>query len=85
MTESNEMACQEVVELITDYLEDALSPGDRRRFEEHLAVCPDCRNYLAQMRVTIRLTGALKGDAIPAELRKQFLGALQQMKRRQLH
>jgi hypothetical protein len=37
------------------------------------------------MRVTIRLTGALKGDAIPSELRKQFLGVLRQMKRRQLH
>ena len=85
MTQSKEVACQELVELITDYLEDALSPGDRRRFEEHLVLCPDCRNYLAQMRVTIRLTGALKGDAIPTELRKQFLGVLQQMKRRQLH
>jgi anti-sigma factor RsiW len=81
MTQLNEMACQELVELITDYLEDALSQGDRQRFEEHLARCPDCRNYLAQMRVTIRLTGALKGDSIPAELRQQFLGVLQQMKR----
>jgi anti-sigma factor RsiW len=84
MTELNEMACQELVELITDYLEDALSPEDRNRFEEHLALCPDCRTYLAQMRVTIRLTGALKEDAIPSELRKQFLSVLQQMKRRQL-
>jgi anti-sigma factor (TIGR02949 family) len=84
MAELNDMACQELVELITDYLEDALSPEDRKRFEEHLAVCPDCRTYLAQMRVTIRLTGVLKEDAIPTELRKQLLGVLQQMKRRQL-
>jgi len=53
------LVCQEVVELVTDYLEDALSAADRRRLEEHLAGCPHCTEYLAQMRETIRLAGRL--------------------------
>jgi anti-sigma factor RsiW len=52
-----ELVCQQVVELVTDYLEDALSAADRRRFERHLAGCPHCTEYLAQMRETIRLAG----------------------------
>jgi anti-sigma factor (TIGR02949 family) len=83
MSDVQEMACQELVEVITDYLEGALDAEDRRRFEEHLDGCPGCRNYLEQMRATIRLTGALKSDPIPADLREQFLGVLRNVKRRQ--
>jgi anti-sigma factor RsiW len=49
------MTCQELVELVTDYLEGTMSAGDRARFEEHLAVCPGCQTYLEQMRQTMRL------------------------------
>jgi anti-sigma factor RsiW len=49
------MSCQELVELVTDYLEGALSPGERARFEAHLAECSGCRAYLEQMRTTLRL------------------------------
>ena len=84
MSEVDEMACQELVEVITEYLENTLSAEDRQRFEEHLAGCAGCRNYLEQMRTTIRLTGALRADAIPLELREQFLGVLKSVKRRQL-
>lgn len=48
------MSCQELVELVTDYLEGALSEEDRARFDEHLAECAGCRAYLAQMRGTLR-------------------------------
>jgi anti-sigma factor RsiW len=54
-----DLVCQQVVELVTDYLEGALSSADRRRFEKHLAGCPHCTEYLAQMRETIRLAGRL--------------------------
>jgi anti-sigma factor RsiW len=83
MTELKEMPCQELVEVITDYLENALSPEDRRRFEEHLAVCSGCRTYLEQMRTTIRLTGALKTDSIPEGVREQLLAAFRDWKRGQ--
>ena len=61
---SRDLACQQAVELVTGYLEDALSPTARRRFETHLAGCPHCTEYLAQMRATIKLTGQLT----PADL-----------------
>ena len=49
------MTCQELVELVTDYFEDALDETDRERFEAHLTVCPGCEHYVEQMRVTLRL------------------------------
>ena len=62
-----ELACQEVVELVTSYLEDALSAEDRERFEEHLVFCDGCDNYLEQMRQTARLSGRVEAE-IPSEL-----------------
>jgi anti-sigma factor RsiW len=47
------LACSELVELVTDYLDDALSKRDRTRFEEHIAGCDDCTAYVAQFRQTI--------------------------------
>jgi anti-sigma factor RsiW len=49
------MTCQQLVELVTDYFEGALTPEERVRFDAHLAVCPGCETYLAQMRTTMRL------------------------------
>ena len=57
MKTAEELSCQELVELVTDYLEGAMSPEERERFEEHLDACGNCRRYLAQMRQTIRLVG----------------------------
>jgi anti-sigma factor RsiW len=54
-----ELVCREVVELVTEYLSDTLSARDRERFDQHLATCPPCTAYLAQMRTTLELTGEL--------------------------
>ena len=62
------MTCQELVELVTDYLEGALSPADRARFEAHLAACPGCATYLAQVETTIALTRASGDDVEPSEV-----------------
>jgi anti-sigma factor RsiW len=67
-----QIVCQEVVELVSDYLEGALSRGQRRRFERHLAGCPQCSEYLAQMRETIRLTGRLVPDDLSPQMREEF-------------
>jgi anti-sigma factor RsiW len=69
------LTCHEVVELVTDYLEEALPPEDRRRVEEHLAGCQGCTRYLAQMRETIRLTGRLTEEQIPEEHKAELLDA----------
>jgi anti-sigma factor RsiW len=72
------LTCRELVDLLTDYLEDALSPLQRARVEEHLATCPDCTAYLAQTRTTVRLLGRLREDDVPvpvlAELMRAFRG-----------
>jgi anti-sigma factor RsiW len=71
------MTCRELVELVTDYLEDRLEEGDRRRFDEHLRECPDCREYVEQMRQTVRGLGALSEDALSAPARDALLHAFQ--------
>jgi anti-sigma factor RsiW len=57
------MTCQELVELVTDYLEGALRREDVARFEAHVAACPGCETYLAQVQTTIALTRA-SGEAV---------------------
>lgn len=59
------LACQELVEIITDYLEGALSPADRERFEAHISGCGGCTAYLEQMRQTIAVVGRLRQEDIP--------------------
>jgi anti-sigma factor RsiW len=68
----NELVCQQMVELITDYLEGALPRSQRRRFEAHLAGCEHCTEYLEQMRATIRLTGRLRAEDLSPEMRDEF-------------
>ncbi len=62
-----DIVCQQAVELITDYLEGALSRRDRRRLESHLRACPNCSAYLEQIRMTIELTGAMHPDDLTPE------------------
>jgi predicted anti-sigma-YlaC factor YlaD len=69
------ITCQQLVELVTDYVEDRLPLPERMSFEEHLAVCGPCRNYLDQMRETIRLTGSLEEESIAPEARDALLAA----------
>ena len=59
MSAVERLSCQELVELITSYLEDALPTDERRRFDEHIGDCEGCRNYLEQMRITVRLLGGI--------------------------
>jgi anti-sigma factor RsiW len=69
------LTCHEVIEIITNYLEGALPADDRRRVEEHLAICDGCTTYLEQMRETIRLTGMLTEEQIPEEQKRDLLEA----------
>jgi len=72
MRRKNELVCQQVVELVTDYLEGVLSRSQRRRFEAHLAGCENCAEYLEQMRATIRLTGRLGAEDLTPEMQEDF-------------
>ena len=67
------LVCQQAVELVTDYLEGALSRRDRRRFEAHLQGCPNCTAYLEQIRTTVALTGSIKPEDLTPEARADLI------------
>lgn len=75
---TRDLACQQAIELLTEYLEGTLSKRQRRRLEVHLQACPNCSNYLEQLRITIRLSGAMD----PEELSPQAVEDLTQLYRR---
>jgi len=68
----DELVCQQVVELVSDYLEGALSRSERRRFERHLTGCENCTEYLKQMRATVALTGRLQPGDLTPQMREEF-------------
>ncbi len=69
------MTCRELVELVTDYLEDRLSARERERFEAHLAACPDCREYVEQVRHTLWALGRLPEAGLSPSAREDLLEA----------
>jgi anti-sigma factor RsiW len=72
---SREMACQELVELVTAYFDGSLSRRDRRRFDAHIRGCEHCTAYLEQMRLLIVATGRLTEEDIPTDARDELLAA----------
>ena len=71
--------CRDVVETITDYLEDRMSVQERERFEMHLAICAGCETYMEQMRATIAATGSVGEDAIPERQRAELIDAFRDL------
>jgi anti-sigma factor RsiW len=67
--------CQELAELLTDYLEGLLTPSERASFDRHIAACRDCTLYVEQMRLTIAASGRLRVDDIPPATRDALLEA----------
>jgi len=78
---THDLACQELVELVTDYLEDKLLPEAKTDFEQHFMRCSGCRNYLAQMRQTIQVTGHLTETALSPTMQTELLELFQDWKR----
>ena len=75
------LTCQELVELVTDYLEGILRPAERARFEAHIAHCEHCSMYLDQMRTTIRLVGTLTSESLSPATQKELLARFRDWKR----
>jgi anti-sigma factor RsiW len=63
------LSCQDIVELVTEYLEDSLPSERRLGFEEHIAICPPCRNYFGQFRHTVQLGRRIREDELPQDVR----------------
>ena len=75
------LTCIELVELVTDYLDGALSRSERARFDAHLGECHGCNAYIEQFRETIRLTGSLSEDTLDPVARDTMLAQFRDWKR----
>jgi Putative zinc-finger len=75
------ITCQEVVELVTDYLEQALPVEQASLFEQHLNFCDGCEWYLDQMRITVAAAGRVREEDVPPEAREKLLRAFRDWKR----
>jgi anti-sigma factor RsiW len=72
---TDELNCDQFVELVTAFLEDALDDLTRRRFEAHLATCPGCERYLDQIRRTVDELGSLSTRDLSDRARDDLLAA----------
>jgi anti-sigma factor RsiW len=81
MIDAEALSCQELVELVTDYLEGALDVWARRAFETHLAGCPHCPEYVRQLEETIRLTGTITLDDLSPEAEERLIEAFRGWRR----
>jgi hypothetical protein len=75
------VTCQEVVELVTDYLERALPADETSLFEQHIDFCDGCSVYVEQMRTTVVTVGRVTEEGVPPETRERLLTAFREWKR----
>jgi anti-sigma factor RsiW len=76
-----QITCQEIVELLTSYIEDTLPSATAGVVEGHLRICPGCTRYLDQMRMTIAMVGQVREEDLSAEAQEQLLEAFRDWKR----
>jgi anti-sigma factor RsiW len=82
MAESAEhVSCQEVVELVTDYLEGELEADEAALFEQHLNFCDGCVWYVEQIRTTVATLGRISHEDVPDATREKLLAAFRDWKR----
>ena len=81
MAEHEHISCQEVVELVTSYLDQTLPPDDASLFEQHINFCDGCGWYLDQMRTTISSVGRISEEEVPPETRDKLLIAFREWNR----
>ena len=69
------LTCREVLDLLTDYLDGALTPAEHARVAAHLEECDACVRYLEQFTATIEMTAALREESVPDDVRGSLLAA----------
>jgi anti-sigma factor RsiW len=75
------LTCQELTEVLTDYLEGVMTADDRARFEAHLAICDGCVTYVDHMRQVIATVHELRPDDVEATAPDDLLEAFRAWKR----
>jgi len=73
--------CNEIVELVTEYLEGAMNERTTVAFEAHLTICQGCRRYVEQIRETIRTSGSVTDPPLSAQVEAALLDAFRSFRR----
>ena len=81
MSTARTITCQELTEVLTDYLEGVMSAEDRARFDAHLAICDGCVTYVEQMRQAIATVRELRVEDVEATAPDDLLEAFRAWKR----
>jgi len=76
------LSCRQIVEMVTDYVEERMPLPERMRFEQHLAYCAPCKVYLDQMRETIRISGSVQEESLPPDEREKLVALFRGWKAR---
>jgi hypothetical protein len=79
---SSEMTCEQLVELVTSYLEGKMELPERAKFEQHVLYCGGCAAYLQQFRQQLRVSGTLKETDVATPVREDLLEAFRRWKAR---
>lgn len=74
-----DLDCNEFVELVTDYLDDALDAAETARIREHLAICDGCERYLEQFRGIVHLLAAQRSADVTDDMRERLLSAFRSL------
>ena len=78
---NTEYSCQEMIEVVTDYLDGALPSEERERYERHLSYCAGCSTYFEQMRETITQTGMVaREESLRPALRDEIVAQFRKWK-----
>ena len=80
ISNKNELSCQEIVELVTDYLEQALLPETQAQFEQHVAECPGCQTYIEQVKLTIEMLRKLSEEPVFPGTKQELIEAFRKWK-----
>lgn len=81
LPDPNELRCRELVELVTDYLEDALPMETQARFEAHLSTCSPCMFYVEQIRLTMQTVARITEQQLEPTAREDMLHVFREWKR----
>jgi anti-sigma factor RsiW len=81
----NEWTCKELVERVTDYLENELTVAELSRFKIHLSACPACDLYIHQIQITIRALSAMPSPELRSEVGSVLLKGFRSWKAQNAH
>jgi anti-sigma factor RsiW len=82
MAESaDHLSCREVVELVTDHLDGALSAEEVALFEQHLNFCEGCVWYVEQIKTTVDVLGEIREEDLPPEAKDRLMTVFRDWRR----